>query len=95
MIYLLSSVCVSTDLCVQFNSIQIEKFEGFTILVAKNSSMECNYWIPKLNVPLGNYQMIDSFYVVNVADTNVVLGIQWVYSIGKYTIDYREMEMEY
>ena len=39
--------------------------------------------------------MPDSFYVVNVADTNVVLGVQWLYSIGKYTIDCREMEMEF
>ena len=57
--------------------------------------MECNYWIPKLNVALGNYQMIDSFYVVDVADTHVVLGVQWLYSIGKYTTDYRAMEMEF
>ena len=39
--------------------------------------------------------MIDSFYVVNVADTNVVLSVQWLYSIGKYTTDYRAMEMEF
>ena len=39
--------------------------------------------------------MEDSFYVVNVADTNVVLGVQWLYSIGKYTTDYRAMEMEF
>ena len=33
--------------------------------------------------------------MVNVADTNVVLGVQWLYSIGKYTTDYRAMEMEF
>ena len=38
-------------------SIPTEKFEGFTMAVAKNFSMECNYWIPKLNVTLGNYQI--------------------------------------
>ena len=75
--------------------IQTEKFEGFTVAVAGNSSMECNYWIPKLNVALGNYQMTDSFYVVDVADTHVVLGVQWLYSIGKYTTDYKVMEMEF
>ena len=57
--------------------------------------MECNHWIPKLNVTLGTYNMTDSFYVVNVADTNVVLGVQWLYSIGKYNTDYRAMEMEF
>ena len=75
--------------------IRAEKFEGFTVAVARNTSMECNYWIPKLNVTLGNYHMTYSFYVVNVVDTNVVLGIQWLYSIRKYTTDYRAMEMEF
>ena len=56
--------------------------------------MQCNHWIPKLNVTLGNYNMVDSFYVVNVGYTNLVLGVQWLYSIGKYTTDYRTMEME-
>ena len=72
-----------------------EKFEGFTIAVAGNTSMECSYWVPKLNVTLDNFHMTDSFYVVNVADTNVVLGIQWLYSIGEYTTNYRAMEMEF
>ena len=57
--------------------------------------MECNHWIPKLNVTLGNYNMIESFHVVNVDGINVVLGVQWLYSIGKYTTDYRAMEMEF
>ena len=35
--------------------ISTEKFEGFTVVVAGNTSMERNYWIPKLNVALGNY----------------------------------------
>ena len=74
--------------------ISTEKFEGFTVAVVENSSMECNYWIPKLNVTLGNYQMTDSFYVVDVADAHVVLGVQWLYSIGKYTTHYQAMEME-
>ena len=55
--------------------IPTEKFEGFIVAVAGNSSMECNYWIQKLNVTIGNYQMTDSFYVVDVADTHVVLGV--------------------
>ena len=75
--------------------IPIEKFEGFTVAVAGNNSMECNHWIPKLNVTLGNYNMTYSFYVMKVANTNVVLGVQWIYSIGKYTTNYRAMEMEF
>ena len=59
--------------------IPTEKFERLTVAIAGNSSMECNYWIPKLNVTLGNYQIIDSFYVVDVVDSHVILGVQWLY----------------
>ena len=74
--------------------IQTEGFKGFIVAVVGNNNVECNHWIPKLNVTLGNYNMTYSFYVVNVAYANVVLRVQWLYSIGKYTMDYRTMEME-
>ena len=44
--------------------------------------------VPKLQVTIGNYTLVDSFYVVDVADTNVVLGVQWLYSIGEHSVNY-------
>ena len=32
---------------------------------------------------------------MDVVDRHVVLGVQWLYSIGKYTTGYWEMEMEF
>ena len=33
--------------------------------------------------------MKDNFYVVNVEDTNMVLGVQWLYSIGEHSLNYQ------
>ena len=33
--------------------------------------------------------MKDKFYAVNMADTNMVLGMQWLYSIGEHSISYQ------
>ena len=60
---------------VEKSGIQIEKFEGFMVAVVGISNMECYYWILKLNVTLGNYQLTDSFYVVDVTNTPEVLGV--------------------
>ena len=57
--------------------------------------MSCTKWIPKLTITMGNYSMTNDFFVVGIPDTNVVLGIQWLYSIGKYTTNQRTMEMEF
>ena len=46
-------------------------------------------------ITLGNYNLTDDFFVVEVPDTNVVLGVKWLYSIGKYSTDYKTMEMEF
>ena len=46
-----------------------------------NSSQELQHGVKLLDpktIALGNYQMTDSFYVVDVVDTHVVLGVQWI-----------------
>ena len=80
---------------VERRGLPTKQFEGFTIVVASGGRMECTKWIPKLNITLGNYNLADDFFVVDVPDTNVVLGVQWLYSIGKYFTDYKTMEMEF
>jgi hypothetical protein len=49
--------------------------------------MSCTKWIPKFIITMGNYSMIDNFFMVDVLDANVVLGVQWIYSIGRYISD--------
>ena len=33
--------------------------------------------------------------MVDVPDTSIVLGVQWLYSIGKYSTNYQTLEMEF
>lgn len=61
---------------VERRGLPIEEFEGFTVLMAGGGHMECSRWIPKLAIALGNYSLTDDFFIVNVPDTNVVLGVQ-------------------
>jgi hypothetical protein len=44
---------------------------------------------------LGNYTLIDDFYVVDLANTHVVLGVQWLYSLGDIRMSYQDMRMEF
>ena len=57
--------------------------------------MSCTKLVSKLTITMGNYSMTDNFFMVDIPDTNVVLGIQWIYSIGRYTMDQRTMEMDF
>jgi hypothetical protein len=55
--------------------------------------MECLNRVPNLEVKLGNYTVRDTFYVVDLSDTNVVLGVQWMITLGKITTNYQNLEM--
>ena len=63
--------------------LRIEEFEGFHVAVDDGYTMTCLDMIPDLEVKLGNYTLTDTFYVVDLSDTDVVLGVQWLYSLGR------------
>ena len=72
-----------------------EPFYGFIVVIPGHNTMQCNTWVPKLQVTIGNYNFVDSFYVVDVADTNLVLGLQRLYSIGENSVNYQILEMKF
>ena len=63
---------------VEKRNIPTKPFDGFTVVILGHNTMQCKTWVPKLQVTVGNYTFVDSFYVVDVVDTNLVLGVQWI-----------------
>jgi hypothetical protein len=55
--------------------------------------MECLDRVSDLEINLGNYTVRDTFYVVDLSDTDVVLGFQWIITLGKITTNYQTLEM--
>jgi hypothetical protein len=49
--------------------------------------------VPNLEMKLRNYIVRDTFYVVDLLDTDVVLGVQWMITLGKITTNYQTLEM--
>jgi hypothetical protein len=39
--------------------------------------------------------MRDTFYVVELSDIDVVLGVQWLITLGKISTNYQTLEMEF
>ena len=57
--------------------------------------MQCTRSVPGLTLQMENYSLTDHFFVVDIPDTNVVLGVQWLYTLGKVTTDWKQLEMEF
>jgi hypothetical protein len=48
-----------------------------------------------LDVTMGKYKLNDDLYVIDLADTCVVLGFQWLYSLGAIYMNYQDTSMKF
>jgi hypothetical protein len=74
-------------------ALQTEEFEGFDVAVVDGNTVECLDRVPNLEMKLGHYIVRDTFYVVDLLDTDVVLGVEWMITLGKITTNYQTLEM--
>jgi hypothetical protein len=71
------------------------EFEGFRMDVARGNTMPCDRYIPGLNLTLGRHDLAQDFNVMDLLDTNVILRVQWISTLGPITTNYKTMEMPF
>jgi hypothetical protein len=71
------------------------EFEGFKVEVAGGSTMPCNRYIPGMKLTLGRHDLVQDVYVMDLPDTNIILGVQWLSTLGPITTNYKTMEMSF
>eukprot|EP00253_Pinus_taeda_P032040 PITA_32040 len=80
---------------VERRGIRTESFDGFSVLVPGDQTMMCARYVPELSVTMGTYTLTNHFFVVDIPDTNMILGVQWLITLGKVTTDWKTLEMEW
>jgi hypothetical protein len=63
--------------------------------VAGGKTIPCDKYIPGFNLTLGRYNLVEDFYVMDLLDTNGILGVQWISTLGPITTNYKTMEMSF
>jgi hypothetical protein len=76
----------------QRRHIPIVEFEGLKVEVAGGST---NRYIPEMKLTLGRHDLAQDFYVMDLPDTNIILGVQWFSTLGPITTNYKTMEMPF
>jgi hypothetical protein len=71
------------------------EFEGFKVEVAGGGTMPCDRYIPGMKLTLGRHELIQDVYVMDLPDTNIILGVQWLNTLGPITTNYKTMEMSF
>jgi hypothetical protein len=63
--------------------------------VTNGFNVSCTKKISILALTIGNYTLTKEFYVVDVADSYAVLGVQWLHTLGEITTNYKYMTMNF
>jgi hypothetical protein len=71
------------------------EFEGFKVEVASESIMPCDRYIMGMKLTLGRHNLIQDVYVMDLPDTNIILGVQWLNTLGPITTNYKTIEMSF
>ena len=53
--------------------------------------MQCMHYVPFLSITMGTYTLTDDLFVLEIPDTNVILGVQWLITLGNVTIDWENL----
>ena len=63
--------------------------------MADGYTLQCDRKITDLPMRLNNYEFKTEFYVANMGDIDVVLGMAWLHDLGEFTLNLRDMEMKF
>jgi hypothetical protein len=63
------------------------EFEGFKVEVASGSTMPCDNYILGMKLTLGRHELIQDVYVMDLPNTNIILGVQWLSTLEMYAAE--------
>jgi hypothetical protein len=65
------------------------------VLVTGRHSLACTQMVQHLDLSMGNHTMTDDFFVMDLENTGIVMGVQWLSTLGTISQDYQKMKMEF
>ena len=80
---------------VQKYSLPVLKNRTFQVTVANGEKIDCVGLCPSLTINIQGQPLIADYYVLPVAACQVVLGVQWLTTLGPIEMDYSRLTMTF
>jgi hypothetical protein len=68
---------------------------NFQVLVANGGSIDCGGKCHNIKLSMGEYNLEIPMYVIPIGGVDVVLGIQWLRTLGTISTNYNELFMRF
>jgi hypothetical protein len=67
----------------------------FQVMIADGGTINCSGKCDKINITMGEYVMNSSMIAIPMGGVDVVLGIQWLQSLGTMVFNFQELFMKF
>jgi hypothetical protein len=67
----------------------------FQVMIAYGGTINCSGKCNKINLTMGEYVMNSPMITIPMGGANVVLGIQWLQSLGTMAFNFQEIFMKF
>ena len=76
--------------------LQTKEYVGFRVMVANGDKLLCTQKISNLHIKFRDgYELEDGFYVVDMGDYDVNLGMTWMASLVEFTLNLEKLDMRF
>lgn len=69
--------------------------KNFQVMVANQEKIECVGQCQALTIIIQGYSITTDYYVLSVAACQLVLGVQWLETLGPIETDYKQLTMTF
>ena len=68
---------------------------NFQILIANGGTMKCGGCCENVKLQVGDYHMKTHMFSIAMGGCDIVLGVEWLCTLGPITMDYQELYMSF
>lgn len=68
---------------------------GLKVKVAKGTLLPCTNLVPQLSITMANHTVTKDFFIVDLDDMEVILGIHWIETLDEYTQSFKWMDFTF
>jgi hypothetical protein len=73
----------------------VRPVSNFQILIANGGTMKCGGRCENVKLQMGDYHLKTHMFSISMGGCDIVLGVEWIHTLGPITMDYQELYMSF
>jgi hypothetical protein len=73
----------------------VRPVSNFQIFITNGGTMKCGGHCENVKLQMGDYHMKTHIFSISMGGCDIVLGMEWLHTLGLITMDYQELYMSF